>query len=356
MSHSQSTLPLVIDARPRGPHGPLAGELVQGRCVLGHLLDMAHTLNDSTIVIHARLEEHPRLSRLLADRSAAQYEFVTGPPPENAAILRTDRLYDRQRLQRALRKGKDPESAVLWRLDQPHGLSGAEAELTRRQSYQPLGRYWALLPALAIARLLRPTRIRPNALTLASGSLVVGAACAVAFTRPSPWAHLAEALALALALVLDTADGHLARIQGTASELGRWLDATLDELGDMVLHAAIAWSAFASYGHPSWLLLGMLYGMGKYVFVVTTTASPTEEKNAGGRSPHSAAASTTLPVPPRPSRLKSWVRLSGHADVRWHLWIVLAAIGRLELALIAYAVYFPVRALGSALGKVARHA
>jgi phosphatidylglycerophosphate synthase len=351
------TYPLVIDARPRGPHGPLAGELVQGRCVLGHLLDMARTLDDATVVIHARLEEHPRLGDLLSDRSAAQYVFATGPPPENATILRTDRLYDRQRLHRALRKGKDPESAVLWRLDQPHGLSGAEAELTRRQSYQPLGRYWALLPAQAIARRLRPTRIRPNALTLASASLVVGASVAVAFLRATPWSHLAEALALALALVLDTSDGHLARIQGTASELGRWLDATLDELGDMSLHAAIAWSAFARDGHPGWLLLGMLYGMGKYLFVVTTAAGQTEETKTGpARSPHSTPVITSLPVTLRQSRLKSWVRLTGHADIRWHLWIALAAIGRLDAALIIYAVYFPARALGSALGKVARHA
>ncbi|WP_406695434.1 CDP-alcohol phosphatidyltransferase family protein [Singulisphaera sp. Ch08] len=351
-----STFPLVIDARPRGPHGPLAGELVQGRCVLGHLLDMARTLDDATVVIHARLDEHPRLTDLLSDRSAAQYEFATGPPPENASILRTDRLYDRQRLQRALRKGKDPESAVLWRLDQPHGLSGAEAELTRRQSYQPLGRYWALAPAQLIARRLQPTRIRPNALTLASASLVMGAALAVAFLRSTPLTHLAEAIALALALVLDTSDGHLARIQGTASELGRWLDATLDELGDMALHAAIAWSAFARDGHPGWLLLGMLYGMGKYVFVVTTAPGATEEKNGSARSPQRSAVTTSLPVTLRRSRLKAWVRLMGHADVRWHLWIALAVIGRLDAALIVYAVYFPVRAMGSALGKVVRHA
>ena len=343
---------LVIDARPRGPQGPLAGELVQGRCVLGHLLDLAATIDDATIVIHARLEEHSGLTALLADRSPDRFVFRTGPPPENAAILRTDRLYDQNRLRRAMRKGKDPEAAVLWRLDQPHGLSGAEAELTRRQTYQPLGRFWALLPAKGIAQLLRPTPIRPNALTVASAALIVGAAATLAFARSSWWFSLAEALALAVALVLDTADGHLARIQGTASDLGRWLDATLDELGDMVLHAAIAWSAFVRDGHPAWLLLGMFYGMGKYVFVVANTAVKPEEKSGPGKAPHRAAPA----VAAQASSLKRWVRLIGHADIRWHLWIVLAALGRLDVALVVYAAYFPVRALGSGLGKVVRHA
>ena len=44
-------------------------------------------------------------------------------------------------------------------------------------------------------------------------------------------------------------------------------------------------------------------------------------------------------------RLAGLVRLIGHADVRWHLWIVLALVGRLDVALAAYAVYFPVRAV-----------
>ena len=45
------------------------------------------------------------------------------------------------------------------------------------------------------------------------------------------------------------------------------------------------------------------------------------------------------------------VRLAGHADVRWHLWIVLAALGRLDVALVAYAAYFPARALAGAVRK-----
>ena len=45
----------------------------------------------------------------------------------------------------------------------------------------------------------------------------------------------------------------------------------------------------------------------------------------------------------RDSGIAAIVRGLGHADLRWHLWIVLAAFGRLDLALIAYAVYFPAR-------------
>ena len=50
------------------------------------------------------------------------------------------------------------------------------------------------------------------------------------------------------------------------------------------------------------------------------------------------------------------MRLIGHADVRWHLWIVLALVGRLDVALAAYAVYFPARALAGAVRKGVRYA
>ena len=149
--------------------------------------------------------------------------------------------------------------------------------------------------------------------------------------------------------MLDTADGHLARLQGTASEFGRWLDALLDELSDMALHAAIAWAAFARDHAPAWLILGMVYAMGKYVFVVGNESWRPEEAKTGSelraRRPAGAAASAA----------STWVRLAGHADLRWHLWIVLAAVGRLEAALIAYAVYFPARTLAGVLRKAARH-
>jgi hypothetical protein len=49
------------------------------------------------------------------------------------------------------------------------------------------------------------------------------------------------------------------------------------------------------------------------------------------------------------------VHRTGHADVRWHLWIVLAAAGRLDAALIAYAAYFPVRTLAGVIRKAVRH-
>jgi phosphatidylglycerophosphate synthase len=339
------TVPIAIDARHQGPGGPLAAEVVLGRPVLAHLVDLAAMLDAGPVVVHARLDDQRRLRALANEWHDSRVVFTPGTPEEGATILRSDRFYDPARLRRAVRAGHDPETVAIWRLDRPGGVENAEAELIRRRTYQPLGRYWALAPAQWLARRLCPTGVHPNVLTLTAAALVIGASAAVALAPPAGLMRGLTATALALALVLDTADGHLARLQGTASEFGRWLDALLDELGDMTLHGAIAWSAFAREHAAGWLVLGMIYAMGKYVFMVGNERwQSTEATRQGG------ALAQAEPV-----SLTSWIRLAGHADVRWHLWIVLAVLGRLDAALVAYAIYYPTRALAGALRKAAAH-
>ncbi len=340
---------LAIDARPRGPHGPIAAEVVLGRSMIGHLADLALELapEGESVAVHARPEEHRVLSDLVGDHARARLILLSGPPRADAAVLRADRYYDRARLRRRLVRGGSPESAVLWRLDGPESLRSADEELTRRLTYQPIGKYWAFPIADRLARALCPTRIRPNAVTVAAASLMLVASAIGATGIESTTAALTAATAMAVALVLDTSDGRLARLQGTASAFGRWLDEFLDEMVDLILHAAIAWSAFARDGRPAWLLLGMAYVSGKYLFRIQSSLGEELERRANSPTPA---------IPPRRGGLASIVRAIGHADLRWHLWIVLAALGRLDVALAVYATYFPVRALGSAIRKGWRHA
>jgi phosphatidylglycerophosphate synthase len=341
---------LAIDARPRGPRGLMAAEVVLGRSMLEHLLELAADLapEGDPVLVHARPEEQRELRALADDRSGHGVVFVTGPPRADAVILRTDCFYDAARL----RRGRSPESAVLWRLDRPEALFAADEELTRRLTYQPIGKYWAFPLAERLAERLRPSPVRPNAVTVTAAALMFAAAGLTA-AGAAGWAgRAAIATAMALALVLDTTDGRLARLQGTRSAFGRWLDQFLDEVADLALHAAIAWSAFGRDGRPGWLFLGIVYASGKYLFhVQSTLGNELEQRSSLGGSDAPAHR-----VGRRPHGIAAVVHLIGHADVRWHLWIVLALVGRLDLALVAYAVYFPARAIAGAARKAWRHA
>ena len=62
-------------------------------------------------------------------------------------------------------------------------------------------------------------------------------------------AGLVAAVLLALGYALDSADGQLARLQGTSSRQGEWLDHTLDAVRMPAVHLTIA-AAFLLQGHP----------------------------------------------------------------------------------------------------------
>jgi phosphatidylglycerophosphate synthase len=358
---SSQPVHLVIDARPRGPRGLLAAEVVLGRSVLDRLLDLTGELSRSgePVVVYARPEEHRRLHELAGGRHRSGLVFECGPPRDGAAVLRTDRIYDRARLRRSLRRGRSPETAVIWRLDSPESLEAVDEELTRRWTYQPLGKYWAFPLADRLAERLRATSVRPNALTLAAAGLMLSATGLIAGGGSGWTGRLGAAVCLSLALVLDTADGRLARLQGTSSPLGRWLDQVLDELADLAVHAAIAWAAFVRDGRPVWLVLGILYASAKYLFLVQSLlgneleqgwneiVAPGQSADRGTRRGRGQAIA---------ARFAGLVRGLGHADLRWHLWIVLAVLGRLDVGLAVYASYFAARALGGAVRKGVRYA
>jgi phosphatidylglycerophosphate synthase len=353
---------LVIDARPRAPGGLLAAEVIQGKSVLCHLLDLAGELTSPSapVVVSTRAEDQGRLSELVGDSRPGPVIFMQESPRADSSVLRADRVYHPERLRRTLRRGRSPEAAVLWRLDGPASLQAADIELARRLTYQPLGKYWAFPLAEKLTEALRFTPVRPNVVTLAATLLMLSAAGLIT-AGAAGWAgRFSVAGSLALALVLDTADGRLARLQGTSSALGRWLDQICDELADMVLHAAIAWAAFLRDGWPLWLGLGIIYAAGKHLFWAQSNLGDELEASASRVEPGADGRCLTPasigPLRPGFAWLSTAVRMAGHADLRWHLWIALALVGRLEIALVLYAVYYPARALAGALRKVVRYA
>jgi hypothetical protein len=334
---------VVIDARMSGPRGPLAQERLNGQSVLAHLLDTASKAGlDAQSISGILLPEDRESSWCIRLNSRAIPAIST--PPEQALVLRCDRLYDPRSLRKVLRTLGDPEQAVFWRLDRPELLAVASDELVRRTTFQPLGKYWALAPARRLARWLAPTCVRPNAVTLTAALLMLSAALGIAFGSGQLMMQIAAAAALALALILDTADGHLARLQGSASLFGRWLDSNLDELSDAALHVAAAWAAAIRFHQPLWLVIGMIYLAGKYLFFF---GSLTWDQ---AREPAPLQETREQPPPPSGS-LRRLVELAGHADLRWHLWILLALLGRMEFALAAYAAYFPLRVLAGFIRK-----
>ncbi|HYD23656.1 MAG TPA: CDP-alcohol phosphatidyltransferase family protein [Croceibacterium sp.] len=117
----------------------------------------------------------------------------------------------------------------------------------------PLNRYVYHPLAARLARLLQPTGLSPNTVSVMSGLLICAAA---AFYTRSDWAA-AVWLGFACHLawhVVDGADGDLARLTGRASAVGEFVDGACDYLGHGVLYVALAIVLDDAIGVWAWLL------------------------------------------------------------------------------------------------------
>ncbi|WP_131737857.1 CDP-alcohol phosphatidyltransferase family protein [Actinomadura roseirufa] len=114
-------------------------------------------------------------------------------------------------------------------------------EDVRQRTYKARDAWWTVLLVDPLAsRLVKitanRTRVTPNQLTV--GALVLGLAAGACFTVASwPWL-LAGALLYHLSFTLDCMDGKIARLKGTGSVFGAWLDYIFDRV--RVLACAIA--------------------------------------------------------------------------------------------------------------------
>jgi len=108
-----------------------------------------------------------------------------------------------------------------------------------RELEDPLNRFVYHPLATRLARLLVPTGISPNMVSV--GSLIALIAATWAFTRlPWPQNALAGLGFMLLWHIVDGADGDLARMTGRASATGELVDGVCDYAGNVIMYFAFA--------------------------------------------------------------------------------------------------------------------
>jgi len=97
-----------------------------------------------------------------------------------------------------------------------------------------------------LVRLLYPTSISPNQVTIAS--IVAGLAAALGYLQASPLAFVCAGLLVTLKDLLDSVDGQLARAREQYSRIGRFLDSIGDFIVDAAVFGAIGWTLGENHG------------------------------------------------------------------------------------------------------------
>lgn len=123
------------------------------------------------------------------------------------------------------------------------------------KSEDPLyGHYFVQKASYYLIRLILATKlpITPNQLTI--GSFTLGLAAAVLFAFGDYTLLVIGVLLLNISLILDCADGQLARAKGLKSQFGAWFDYHTDKIKDGATLLGWTIGAFVASGNADWWL------------------------------------------------------------------------------------------------------
>lgn len=98
-------------------------------------------------------------------------------------------------------------------------------------------------------------KLTPNQITLISAAFTFAGVVMIAVLRPAPAAAIGIFAALVLGFALDSADGQLARLTGTGSAAGEWLDHVVDCAKMLAIHMAVLISFYRHFGFSDPVLL-----------------------------------------------------------------------------------------------------
>jgi phosphatidylglycerophosphate synthase len=128
----------------------------------------------------------------------------------------------------------------------------------RERTYKPVDAWWTVLLvdplASRLVRLVAPyRRITPNVLTVIAALIGLGAA--VSFWQGSRWWLVAGALLFHFSFVVDCMDGKIARLNGTGSMFGQWLDYVFDRLRVLACGIGLMGGQYHRTGNAAYLYL-----------------------------------------------------------------------------------------------------
>jgi phosphatidylglycerophosphate synthase len=128
----------------------------------------------------------------------------------------------------------------------------------RERTYKPVDAWWTVLLvdplASRLVRLVAPYRwITPNVLTLIAS--IFGFGAAACFATGERWALVAGGILFHISFVVDCMDGKIARLNGTGTMFGQWLDFVLDRVRVFFIALALFGGQFARTDDVAYLWL-----------------------------------------------------------------------------------------------------
>ena len=168
--------------------------------------------------------------------------------------------------------------------------SSKGVSLYSRWINRPLGRVFAAGAATL--------GIGPNTVTLLSAVTTAAGLVLLVVAPVSLATGVGVAALFVLGFALDSADGQVARLTGSSSPAGEWLDHVVDAGKMVAVHAAVLIALWRDEVAPGWLALSLGYQFVSVVFFAALTLFPLLRRGepAAAGSPSTVRSVALLPA------------------------------------------------------------
>jgi CDP-L-myo-inositol myo-inositolphosphotransferase len=182
----------------------------------------------------------------------------------------------------------------------------------------PVSRLLNRRVSVPLARLLAPTPLTPDEVSVIALGTAVGAALLIAAGQA-----IAGGVLVQMSSIIDGVDGDLARARGEGTRFGAVFDSVLDRYADAAIAAGMAWYAYRFESWPQPLLVGMAAAVG---FLLVSYSRARLEREAGA-----SATADLLGVSSRDVRLLALAIGATAGEAYWAL-VVVGAVSYVTVA------------------------
>lgn len=149
--------------------------------------------------------------------------------------------------------------------------------------------------------------LSPNGVTIASALLSAGGLAVMLLVGPTWWSALVTGALLAAGYVFDSADGQVARLTGTSSPAGEWLDHVVDAIRTPAIHLTVAVAVVLHRPDLTWLaVIALLFTVMSVGQFMSQILAEQLVRNTGGEEQESSGVRKSLMLLPTDSGVLCW--------------------------------------------------
>jgi phosphatidylglycerophosphate synthase len=219
-------------------------------------------------------------------------------------------------------------------LEKEEDYVSAQSILNKRKLY-PIAKHYIVPLAHKLGDYLITKKVTPMQVTFLSFFMLIFAG----FLAISPirWTYFIAGFCIWLYWLLDHTDGYIARKTHKSSKTGAYFDSVLGSVGLHFVFSSIALSNFMKTNDPFYLIIGMAYLFGSFMFVQSNDFDkyPDVDKKTKERKNSDKVLRGGETV----SIFKKVIAFFDDTDIRFHLLVLLCFFGCPVYMLVFYALY-----------------